>query len=277
MIDLAPSHKRGLTLRSPLLNAAGALGFADEYAGLVDFARLGAFVTNPITARPRTPARGEHVGEFDGGVLIHTGLPNPGIGEALRLYARKWARLPCPVIVHVAGTTTDEVGACVRRLEAVDNVAGIELGLRDGIGEVEARELIAAAAQLGSLPVLARLPLLQAEQLSEAAVSAGAQALVGGGPPRGSLPLAGGGWLTGRVYGPAFFPLALHAVRAVAGRVKLPRIGAGGIHSPADVRAMLDAGAVAVQVDSAVWREPSILERMAWALEPDSVNQESAS
>ena len=268
MIDLAPSHKRGLALRSPLLNSAGTLGFADEYAGLIDFARLGAFVTNPITARPRTPARGEHVYEFGGGVLVHTGLPNPGIGEAIRQFARKWARLPCPVVVHVAATTPDEVALCVQRLEAVDNVAGIELGFRDEIGDEVAAELI-GAAQLGSLPVLARLPLIRAEELCEVAVNAGAQALVVAAPPRGTMQLLGGEWITGRLYGPAYFPLALNAVRLVANKVKIPIIGAGGVHTLADAPAMLAAGAVAVEVDSAVWRDPRVMERIAAALSAD--------
>ncbi len=263
MIDLAPSHKRGLALRSPLLNAAGVLGFADEYAGLIDFARLGAFVTNPVTARPRTPARGEHAREFDGGVLIHTGLPNPGIGEAVRQHARRWARLACPVVVHVAGTTPDEVAACIERLEALENVAGVEIGLRDGVAAAEAEALVASAARLGSLPVLARLPLLEAERLGEAVARAGAQAVVVGSPPRGTLPLPDGGWLSGRIYGPAVFPLALQAVRQAAGRLGCPVVGAGGIHGPDDARAMLEAGAVAVQVDAAVWRDPRVFERLA--------------
>ena len=263
MIDLAPSHKRGLALQSPLLNTAGALGFSDEYAGLIDLGRLGALVTNPITARPRTPARGRHVHEFDGGVLIHTGLPNPGIGEAARQHARKWARLACPVIVHVAGTTPAEVAACVERLESLENVVGVEVGLRDGAEAGEAAELIAAAVRLGSLPVLARLPLFEAERLAPAAWAAGPQALVIGGPPRGTLRLPDGGWLTGRVYGPAVLPLALRAVQAVARNEALPVVGAGGVHTPEDAQAMLAAGAAAVQVDSAVWRNPRVVEWIA--------------
>ncbi|MBI3361527.1 MAG: tRNA-dihydrouridine synthase [Chloroflexi bacterium] len=266
MIDLAPSHKRGLALKSPLLNAAGTLGFADEYAALIDFARLGAFVTNAITARPRTPARGDRVCEFAGGALIHTGLPNPGVGEAIRQYARKWARMPCPIVVHVAATTPDEVATCVQRLEAVDNVAGIELGFRDEIATGEAVDLITAAAQLASLPVLARLPLIRAEELCQVAVNAGAQALVVASPPRGTVRLSAGEWLTGRLYGPAYFPLALNAVRSVTSKVKIPMIGAGGIHTLADAQAMLAAGAAAVEVDSAAWRDPRTFERIALGL-----------
>ncbi|HEX9720564.1 MAG TPA: HisA/HisF-related TIM barrel protein [Ramlibacter sp.] len=266
MIDLAPSHKRGLALKSPVLNAAGTLGFADEYAGLIDFSLLGAFVTNPITARPRTPARGEHARQFDGGVLIHTGLPNPGIGEAVRHHARRWARLACPVVVHLAATMPEEVAAGIERLEALENVAGVEIGLRDDVEAAEAEALLAAAARLASLPVLARLPLLAAEKLAGAAARAGVQAVVVGGPPRGALPTPEGGWLAGRVYGPAVLPLALQAVRAVAGRLDLPVIGAGGIHRAEDAQAMLQAGAVAVQIDSAAWRDPRVFERTAASL-----------
>jgi dihydroorotate dehydrogenase (NAD+) catalytic subunit len=268
VIDLAPAHKRGLALRSPVLNAAGALGYADEYAGLIDLGRLGAFVTNPLTARPRSHAHGEHAREFDGGLLVHTGLPNPGVPSAIRQFGRKWARLACPVIAHVAATTPQEVAECVERLEALENVAGVELGLRDDVSPAEAAEAVAAAVGLGSLPVLARLPLLEARRLRPAVEAAGPQALVVGAPPRGTLPLAGGGWLTGRLYGPGAFPLALRALQELAGETALPIIGAGGVCSPAGARAMLAAGAAAVQVEvAAVWRDPRIIEAIAAALE----------
>ncbi len=269
MIDLAPAHKRGLALNSPLLNAAGLLGFADEYAGLIDFARLGAFVTNPITFRARTPARGAHVREFDGGLLLHTGLPNPGLRGAVRQYARKWARLACPVLVHVAATTPDEVAACVERLEALENVAGVELGLRDDVTDAEAAEAVAAAASLGSLPVLVRLPLLAAARLAPAVQGAGPQALVVGAPPRGTLPLPEGGLLTGRLYGPGVFPLALRAVQEVHGETALPLVGAGGVGSLEQARAMLGAGAAAVQVGAAAWRDPRIVDEIAAGLAGD--------
>ena len=46
----------------------------------------------------------------------------------------------------------------------------------------------------------------------------------------------------------------------------LPIIGAGGIFSVEDARAILAAGAAAVQVDAAVWVDPGIIARMASAL-----------
>lgn len=250
-----------------MLPAAGSAGFADEYARLVDFASLGAFVTNPISARPRAPATGQRVIEFPAGVLIHTGLPNPGVGAAIRQFARKWARMPCPVIVHVVGTTLEETVECIEQLEKVEAVAGVELGLRDDIQLAEAKALVAGVARLGSLPILVRLPLSQAQDLCEPVARAGAQALVVGAPPRGALRAPGGEWVTGRLYGAGTFPLALRAVRAAAGRGLLPVVGSGGVHTPEDARAMLAAGAAAVQVDSATWVEPRTMQTIARSLE----------
>ncbi|OGO44818.1 MAG: hypothetical protein A2W37_13385 [Chloroflexi bacterium RBG_16_63_12] len=63
--------------------------------------------------------------------------------------------------------------------------------------------------------------------------------------------------------------MALEAVRAVVGAMpasSLPIIGAGGIFSEENARAILSAGAAAVQVDAAVWVDPGIIARMASAL-----------
>jgi dihydroorotate dehydrogenase (NAD+) catalytic subunit len=169
------------------------------------------------------------------------------------------------VIVHIAGTTPDEVARCVERLEEAGNVAGVELGLDDGTGEDAARQLISAAAHSGGLPVLARLPLLEAERLCRAAAERAA-ALVVGGPPRGTLRLPGGAWLTGRIYSRALFPLGLRAMQMVANLVDVPLIGAGGIETLEEAQAMLAAGAVAVEVDAAVWRDPRVLEQIALGL-----------
>jgi dihydroorotate dehydrogenase (NAD+) catalytic subunit len=65
-----------------------------------------------------------------------------------------------------------------------------------------------------------------------------------------------GEWMSGRLYGPALLPTALSLVREIKKQTALPMIGAGGVHSKADVEAMLEAGATAVMVDSVVWVDP---------------------
>jgi dihydroorotate dehydrogenase len=53
--------------------------------------------------------------------------------------------------------------------------------------------------------------------------------------------------------GPALFPQALLAVRDAA-QANLPVIGAGGVVSKENADAMLSAGALAVQVDTSLWK-----------------------
>jgi dihydroorotate dehydrogenase len=51
--------------------------------------------------------------------------------------------------------------------------------------------------------------------------------------------------------------MALHAVYETAKRFPTtPLVGAGGVESSADVRAFLSAGALAVQIDTILWRDP---------------------
>jgi dihydroorotate dehydrogenase (NAD+) catalytic subunit len=260
MIELAPQHKQGLVLASPVMNAAGTLGFAGEYRGLVDLDSLGAFVTNPLTLNPRTPAHPPNAVELPNGLLIHTGLPNPGVRRALKRHDADWRRLSVPVIVHLAATTAPEVGLALEYLERAQGVGGVELGLRDDVSPGEVGRLMRAA--LGALPVIVRLPLARAVALAPAAAQAGANALVVAAPPRVSVPHKEY-MVTGRHYGPDTFAPALAALSAVVALdLGLPLIGAGGIYSVENARAMLEAGAVAVQIDAAIWKRPDVVKEM---------------
>jgi dihydroorotate dehydrogenase (NAD+) catalytic subunit len=258
MIELAPGHKQGLVLQGPVMNAAGVLGFAGEYRGLIELAKLGAFVTNPVTLHPRTPAHAPNAVELANGLLIHTGLPNPGMRRALRRHDAEWRRLGAPVILHLAATTAADVALAVEYVERAQGVSGLELGLRDDVSAGECGRLVRAA--LGGLPVLVRLPLARAGALAPTAAQAGADALVVAAPPRLTVPHAGRE-VTGRYYGPDTFAPALEALGAVAALgLGVPLIAAGGVYSSENAQAMLAAGAVAVQVDGAAWREPRIME-----------------
>ncbi|MCU0485459.1 MAG: nitronate monooxygenase [Anaerolineales bacterium] len=244
------NSKFDLVLASPLMNAAGSLGFAPDARSPVDFSRLGAFVTNPISMRPRSPAQGGRFQAFPGGFLIHTGYPNPGLREVVRRYARRWAQAAVPVIVHLLAGGLEETQYMVRMLEGLEGVIGIELGLPV---EVNADALQAQVqSAIGELPVIAFLPFEKALSLSSLALAAGAAA-VSIAPPRGTLTCEGGHLLQGRLYGPALFPQAMQVVRWLA-QENIPVIGAGGVTEQQQVQAMLGVGALAVQVDAALWR-----------------------
>lgn len=231
------------------MNSAGSLGFAPQ-AGSIDFAQFGAFVTHPISLKKRTPAHGTRYLTFPGGFLLHTGYPNPGLNAVLRHYADRWARQPLPLWVHLLAQRVDELERMVHLLEGREGVACLEVGLPPDIDPFAAKALVRTAC--GELPVIVRLPLERSFELAEAAVEAGA-AGVSLGPPRGALSGPGGEVITGRLYGPALFPLALQAVNQLAS-LDLMVIGSCGVYSPGDVDAMLAAGAAAVQLDAVLWR-----------------------
>jgi dihydroorotate dehydrogenase (NAD+) catalytic subunit len=241
--------KYDLPLRTPLLNAAGSLGFAPDPRGPVNLGRLGAFFTNPVSLAPRTPAHGQRCLPFAGGFLLHTGYPNPGLNAVIRRHARRWVSASLPVVVHLLPQQVEEVSRMLERLEDVEGVAGYELGLPTELDAASVAAFVRAAA--GERPVIARLPLARAAGLAGAAAQAGAVA-VSLAPPRGALP-AQDGLVHGRLYGPALLPLALEVVSAIA-RQGIAVIGAGGLYRQEDVNAMLSAGAAAVQLDAVFWR-----------------------
>ncbi|MDW8171056.1 MAG: hypothetical protein RML73_01095 [Anaerolineae bacterium] len=266
MIDITRSGKYVLTVNSPVLLAAGSAGFGAAYANLVSYQRLGALVTNPITYEPWSPTRGTRVVPLDAGALVHTGLPNPGLRHAVKEYARAWEALPLPVIVHLVATNRQQVRAGAELINETQGIAALELGLNDDIGRQKAVELVRAASDHLDKPVLVRLPMMDAYEIAEACADNGAGALVVCAPPRGTARDPHSQRLIqGRVYGPLLQPLILRMVGVLRRRVdpEVPIIGAGGIHKPQDARDYLDAGAVAVQIDSLLWIQPKLAERIA--------------
>ena len=246
--------KYELLFRSPLLNAAGSLGFAPDPHTSLDLSRLGAFVTNPVSSQPRRPARGPRYLPFPGGFLLHTGYPNPGLSAVIHRCGERWGRAGLPVIVHLLAQSANDISFMLRRLETVDGVAGIELGLPSGLDARAACALAQAAG--GELPVIVRLPLERAAELASALAIQARQTgitAISLAPPRGALPGPDGVLVSGRLYGPAIFPLALAALRAVL-PTGLPVIGGGGVYTLEQAEAMLAAGAVAVELDTILWR-----------------------
>jgi dihydroorotate dehydrogenase (NAD+) catalytic subunit len=246
--------KNDFYLDKPLLNAAGTLGFSPDPKGSINLLQFGAFVTNPISNAPRTPAKGIRFSSYPGGFMLHSGLPNPGLGATIRGHGKRWARSPVPVIVHLLALEPNFLARMIERLETNEGVMGVEIGLPPDIDPDTAFDF--ARAALGELPAILRLPLEQAEELAPVVIEGGASA-VSLGAPRGKLE-----GISGRMYGPAVFPLALRAVEKLAG-LGIPVIGAGGVYQARDVNAMLDAGARAVQVDTVLWRGTTTLFRSA--------------
>lgn len=265
--------KRDLYFSKPLMNAAGSLGFAPDPRAEIGLESFGAFVTNPFSLRPRKPAAKPELIEYPGGFLLHTGLPNPGFNAGLKNYSAKWSRSDLPIIVHLMADRPEETQKMVHSLETQENVMAVELGF----APLLANDIILLTLEmcLGELPLIFSLPVEQVLGLGPRLIQEGAQA-ISIATPRGALPLsllpshrfddanaplpivptlsgiAKGELITGRLYGPSLFPHTLETVFSAA-KLGLPIIGAGGVWSKENADAMLSAGALAIQVDVALW------------------------
>jgi dihydroorotate dehydrogenase (NAD+) catalytic subunit len=265
MIEITRPGKQSLIIENPVIIAAGMMGFEPSaYRDLIKLEKLGAMVTTPITWKARGPAHGTRVAPFPAGFLLHTGLPNPGMTRVIKHYSRAWRTSELPVIVHIVATNRDDVRHCAEALEGVEGVVGLELGLHDQVEPQEVVPLIAGLREHSQLPLLVKLPLYDALYLVEAATDGGADALVIASSPRGTEhdPLSGR-LIGGRVFGPWLKSQVLRALGQIAGSATLPLIACGGIHTADDARDFISAGAVAVQIDTLTWVQPSMVEIIA--------------
>ena len=242
--------KQDLTFSSPYMNAAGTLGFAPDFRAPVPWESFGAFVTNPLSLRPRLPTASPALIEYPGGFLLHTGLPNPGLHAAVKEYARRWADSRLPIIVHLMADRPDESMRMVQSLEGQENVVAVELGFAPQLADDIL--LLTIEMCLGELPLIVSLPIEQILSLGPRVIQEGAAA-VSLAAPRGMMTTDEGNFTTGRLSGPALFPQSLLTVRDVV-QANIPVIGAVGVASRENANAMLSVGALAVQVDASLWK-----------------------
>ena len=273
----------GLTLRSPVLVAAGCGGTGREllpYLGADGLAALGGFVTRTITLDPRPGGPAPRVVETPAGLLHATGLPNPGLEPFLATELPWLVRHDARVVVSITGRTIGEHAELARRLGRAPGVGAVELNLADPEAPpAEPFHVAAVVAAVrrdlpGGVPLLAKIrpDLLRVVETARAVLEAGAAAVVVGHSQPGALPDGRPAGLAG----PAIRPLALRCVAEV--RAALPAaevVGCGGVATAADARSFLAAGAVAVQVGTALLHDPTTVARMVAELAADSAGDPS--
>jgi dihydroorotate dehydrogenase len=200
-------------------------------------------------------------------MVLEHGWQNRGIASALARYAKLWAGLGCPVVAQLVDADARNMGRLAERMASVDGVVGLELVPLTHEVEVAAR-MVRNAALASDLPVWVKVPLDVARAWAGSLVERGANGLVIGQAVRGELASEQGAVVNGVLYGPLTFALMLPVLRAVA-QLQLPAalIACGGIHTAEQMWGALDAGASAVQIESALWVEPALPNWLvgAWA------------
>src|SRR5882724_4910601 len=269
---------RGLSLKNPTLTCSGTCGYAFEYADFLDLSRLGAFVTKSITLEERAGNEPTRIVETRAGMLNAIGLANVGLQRFLKEKVPLLQKMPCPVIVNVAGHSFDDYTETCAAMDELDCVAGVELnvscpnvkdGLTFGTHPGRLKELTAAVKK-----VLPHKPLMVKLSPNVEDITATARATIEGGADILSLVntftamaidiykrrprLAN---VTGGLSGPAIKPSALHLVsrvyRNVAKQAGVPIIGMGGVQTWQDAIEFILAGSSAVAIGTALFVDPA--------------------
>jgi len=282
-VDLRVDLGRGLVLPNPILVASGTFGYGVEYGDVVDVQALGAICSKGTTLKPRIGNPTPRVTETPAGMLNSIGLQNPGVDAVIERYADTWARWRVPVIVNVAGESVADYVEVVRRLDGVAGVAGIELniscpnvgkgGLQFAIDPDAAGAVTAAVRRATDLPLLVKLSpnVADIRPIAQAIADGGADALTAVNTLSGIAvsrdrvrPFLGNTY--GGLSGPAIKPVALRIVYEVAQLVDIPVVAIGGVTGLDDVLDYLAVGAVAVQVGTAIFADPTLPVRLVGEL-----------
>jgi dihydroorotate dehydrogenase (NAD+) catalytic subunit len=274
----------GVPLRGPILNGSGTFDaiaarrvFGDE---LLEQFPFDCFVSKTITLAPRQGNPPPRLYETPAGLINSIGLPNKGLEGFLDSDLPQLAELPVPLCVSVMGFSRDELATLVAAVAERDEVALVELnfscpnvetGLIMGADPGETARSVERLRSLSDKPLIVKLTpnATDPAAVAAAAQDAGADALslintLKGMAldPRGSgRPWLGAG--TGGVSGPAVRAIALQQVASVAQVARVPVIGMGGIESGRDAADFLRAGASAIAVGTASFRDPGAGTRIA--------------
>jgi dihydroorotate dehydrogenase (NAD+) catalytic subunit len=272
MIDLSV-RIGGLTLANPVMPASGT--FAEGLDRVMDFNRLGAFVTKTVTRELRAGNPLPRVVERAGGLINSIGIPSKGVRHFIEHTLPYYAGLRPPLVVSISAPTAEDFAALATELtlpgvDAIEaNIScpnieedGKAFAMRAASTEAVMRQLRAAT----QLPLWAKLTPNTGDlpEVARAAEQAGADALVVANTILAMAidlqtfkPCLGN--TMGGLSGPAIKPIVLRQVYQCARAVKIPIIGCGGISTPEDAVEYMLAGATAVQVGTATFVQPAAM------------------
>ena len=273
----------GVELKNPVMTASGTFGSGAEYSEFMDLSLLGAVVTKGVANVPWPGNSTPRIAETCGGMLNAIGLQNPGMEVFCRRDIPFLKQYDTKIVVNVCGKTPEDYCQVVERLaqEPVDlleiniscpNVK--EGGIAFGQNPKSAEAITAAVKRVARQPVIMKLSpnVTDITEMARAVEAGGADAVslintITGmkiDVNRRTFALANG---TGGLSGPAIKPVAVRMVYQVANAVKLPIIGMGGIATAEDALEFILAGATAVSVGTANFRNPCAGAEIAAGIE----------
>jgi len=272
MVDL--SVKIGdLTLQNPVTPASGA--FSWEYADIIDLNRLGGLVAKTICREPRNGNPTPRMAETEAGIIQSIGLPGKGIDYFLDNIVPEYKKFTPPLIVSCSSEDPEEFAVLAKELSIpeVDVVeCNISCPTRNTTGgnfslnDEHTKMVVGKIREATDKPLWAKLSPNAGDLVSIAlaAEEAGADAVCIANTflslkirTDNFRPALGNKF--GGMVSPALIPIVIRMVYQCAKEVKIPIIGIGGITKAEDVVEYMLAGASAVGIGYAGFRNPTAL------------------
>jgi len=286
-VDLA-----GVILPNPIMPASGTFEYDETYGRLKSPERFGALVNKTIFLEERRGNPPPRVVETPCGMLNAIGIPSKGADYFIKNTLPGLSNLKVPLIISVAGNTTDEFCEIALRIEETGMADMVELNLScpnlsHGIEWAQdhrlLEEVVGEVRKKVRLPIAVKLSPAVSDigTMGKAAEDSGADVVSLINSFKGMVidiekrkPFLGN--LTGGLSGPAIHPLAVYAVFAVYEKVKIPIIGMGGVHNWETALEMMFAGATGVGVGMYNFVNPrsmvKIIEDLSTYLESESIS-----
>ncbi len=279
-----------LTLPNPIMTASGTGGHGAELAAYFDLATLGAVVVKSLSPEPWPGNPAPRLHPAAAGMLNSVGLQNPGIEAWLADELPALAATGARIVVSIWGHSAADYGLAAAAIAGAASEAIVAVEANVSCPNVEDRRRMFAHSCQGTraavsaavdalagsgLPLWAKLSpnVTDLTEIAGAALGAGAAAVtlvntlmgLALDPTSGRPRLGGGG---GGLSGPALHPVAVRAVyECRAAFADSAIVGVGGVASGADAAELLAAGANAVQIGTATFRDPRAPARILAELE----------
>jgi dihydroorotate dehydrogenase (NAD+) catalytic subunit len=273
----------GLKFSSPIVLLSGCVGFGEEYTRVAGFSNrdVGAVVLKGTTLAPRLGNPPHRLCETPMGMLNAIGLQNPGADHVVRRILPTLDFSETRFIANVCGSTIEEYVEVTRRFDD-SPIDALEINIscpnvkEGGVAfgnypDMSAR-VVAACRAVTRKPLITKLSPNQTDIRENArrCIEAGSDALAVINTIMGMAidvrtrrPVIGN--IQGGLSGPAIKPIALlkvHQVYEVAGPLRVPIIGQGGITTADDAIEFMVAGATAVGVGTALFYDPLVCPKI---------------
>jgi dihydroorotate dehydrogenase (NAD+) catalytic subunit len=272
MVDLSVKIG-GVTLQNPVMPASGA--FSWEYSDVIDLNRLGGLVAKTICREPRLGNPTPRMAETEAGIIQSIGLPGKGINYFIDHIVPEYAKFEPPLIVSVSSESIEDFAALAEELSVPDvdvieaNISCPTRNLTGGnfaMHEEHTKKVIHAIRAKTDKPLWVKLSPNAGDivSIAIAAEEAGADCLVIANTflalkirTDNFRPALGNKF--GGLVSPALKPIVLRMVYQCAKAVKIPIVGIGGVTKAEDVVEYMLAGASAVGIGYAGFRNPTAL------------------